>query len=224
MLQMHKDLKAGAYSTVINIYIYDIVISRQKIHKSQQYYHHVKLLLEKSPASNGANITTQSTRINGLSKLSFRKLLEITTKDMAFFFNEELYKQIDGVAMDSPLGPTLANKKPFSGAKRATAKKSEVQIQVRKFLQYMNSQHKNIKFICELESNGKLPSLDASINRDNKSFSTATYRKPTYIGLTTKFDSFIPVKYKTNLINTLINRAYRISKSYLIFTKEIDYH
>jgi len=85
----------------------------------------------------------------------------------------------------------------------------------------MNSQHKNIKFTCELESNGKLPFLDVSTSRNN-SFSTATYRKPTCTGLTTKFDSFISVKYKTNLINTLINRAYKISKSYLIFTKEID--
>jgi len=151
------------------------------------------------------------------------------------------YKQIDGVAMGSPLGPTLANIFMCFHEKRwltncppdfrpshyyryvdDTFLLFKSQIQVQKFLQYMNSQHKNIKFTCELESNGKLPFLDVSISRDNNSFSTATYRKPTYTGLTTKFDSFIPVKYKTNLINTLINRAYKISKSYLIFTKEID--
>ena len=28
---------------------------------------------------------------------------------MLFIFNEKLYKQINGVAMGSPLGPTLAN-------------------------------------------------------------------------------------------------------------------
>ena len=39
----------------------------------------------------------------------FKKLLELATLDMHFFFNGTLYKQIDGVAMGSPLGPTLAN-------------------------------------------------------------------------------------------------------------------
>nr|XP_027231121.1 uncharacterized protein LOC113822785 [Penaeus vannamei] len=186
------------------------------------------------------SLFNHSTHINGLNKLHFRKLLEFATKDIAFFFNGELYKQIDGVAMGSPLGPTLANIFMCFHEKRwltncppdfrpsyyyryvDTLLLFKSQIQVQKFLQYMNSQHKNIKFTCELESNGKLPFLDVSISRDNNSFSTATYKKPTYTGLTTKFDSFIPVKYKTNLINTFINRAYKISKSYLIFTKEID--
>ena len=31
------------------------------------------------------------------------------TKDLHFIFDATLYKQIDGVAMSSPLGPTLAN-------------------------------------------------------------------------------------------------------------------
>lgn len=85
----------------------------------------------------------------------------------------------------------------------------------------MNSQHKNIKFTCELESNSKLPFLDVSISRDINRFLTATYRKHTYTGLKRKFDSFLSVKYRTNLINTLTNGAYKISKSYLIFTKEV---
>ena len=37
----------------------------------------------------------------------FRKLLEFVTSD-EFLYREKLYKQIDSVAMGSPLGPTLA--------------------------------------------------------------------------------------------------------------------
>ena len=37
------------------------------------------------------------------------ELLFLATKESYFIFNEILYKQIDGVAMDSPLGLTLAN-------------------------------------------------------------------------------------------------------------------
>ncbi|XP_069973528.1 uncharacterized protein [Penaeus vannamei] len=98
-------------------------------------------------------------------------------------------------------------------------------IQVQKFLQYMNSQHKNIKFTCELESDGKLPFLDVSISRDNNSFSTATYRKPTYTGLTTKFDSFIPVKEPVQLAakdRIYINLPYIGPMSYTIRRKLVN--
>ena len=39
----------------------------------------------------------------------FRNLVTVTTKELLFMFNNKFYKQIDGVAMGSPLGPALAN-------------------------------------------------------------------------------------------------------------------
>ena len=39
----------------------------------------------------------------------FKELFSVATKDSHFVFDETLYKQIDDVAMGSPLGPTLAN-------------------------------------------------------------------------------------------------------------------
>ena len=47
--------------------------------------------------------------IDGLTKADFKQLLELATKNSFFMFNGNLYQQIDGVAMGSPLGPTLAN-------------------------------------------------------------------------------------------------------------------
>ena len=44
-----------------------------------------------------------------LNKSDLFKLLETATSESSFIFNFLLYKQIDGVAMGSPLGPTLAN-------------------------------------------------------------------------------------------------------------------
>ena len=41
--------------------------------------------------------------------LKFKELLSLATKESYFIFNEFLFQQIDGVAKDSPLGPTLAN-------------------------------------------------------------------------------------------------------------------
>ena len=54
-------------------------------------------------------ICDQNDSIEGLNKSEFKELLSLATKESYFIFNEILYKQIDGVAMGSPLGPTLAN-------------------------------------------------------------------------------------------------------------------
>ena len=37
------------------------------------------------------------------------EMLSLTTKEFIILFDMEFYSQIDGVAMESPLGPTLAN-------------------------------------------------------------------------------------------------------------------
>ena len=39
----------------------------------------------------------------------FRNLLNVATKESFFKFNNKFYKQINGMAMGSPLGPSLAN-------------------------------------------------------------------------------------------------------------------
>ena len=44
-----------------------------------------------------------------LTVSQFKALLDVAVKESVFIFNNKLYKQIDGVAMGSPLGPTLAN-------------------------------------------------------------------------------------------------------------------
>ena len=52
---------------------------------------------------------TQTTLFNGFNVQSFRKLLELAVIDTHFIFNGEIFKQTDGMAMGSPLGPTFAN-------------------------------------------------------------------------------------------------------------------
>src|ERR1700755_2387832 len=44
-----------------------------------------------------------------VNKETFKELLTLASSDSFFLFNETIYQQIDGVAMGSPLGPTLAN-------------------------------------------------------------------------------------------------------------------
>ena len=58
------------------------------------------------------------------------------------------------------------------------------------------------------------------INRDN-TFSSSVYRKPTFSGLFTNFENFIPLSFKRGLINCLLNRYFRICSSYDIFHTEV---
>ena len=60
------------------------------------------------------------------------------------------------------------------------------------FLHYLNSCHANIKFTVEFEENSTIPFLDILIKRHNHTFSTSIYRKKTFTGLYTKWDSFTP--------------------------------
>ena len=82
------------------------------------------------------------------------------------------------------------------------------------FLHYLNSCHRNIKFTIEFEQNNAIPFLDILVTRiQNNAFVTSIYRKKTFTGLYTKWDSFTPRKYKINLIRSLTYRYYRLCSS-----------
>ena len=58
-------------------------------------------------------------------------------------------------------------------------------------------------------------------NRDS-SFSTSIYRKKTFTGLYTKWDSFTPRKYKINLVHALAYRCIRICSSPRLLQSALD--
>ena len=47
--------------------------------------------------------------VEGINKSEFKNLLLLAPPESFFIFNDVIYKQKDGVAMGSPLGPTIAN-------------------------------------------------------------------------------------------------------------------
>ena len=50
-----------------------------------------------------------NTIFHNFNATDFRKLLELAVLDTAFIFNGYVFKQVDGMAMGSPLGPIFAN-------------------------------------------------------------------------------------------------------------------
>ena len=123
-------------------------------------------------------------------------MLSLPLKESIILFDNKYYSQIDGVAMSSPLGPTLANiflcyhesnwlkdcPKDFKPVyyKRyvddilVLFNKAE---HVQFFLEYMNKKHKNKKFSIETEINGSLSFLDVKIFQENDNFVTSVFRK-----------------------------------------------
>ncbi len=206
----------------------------------------VKSLFTNIPLDETINICLEllfedNIEVNNLSRKQFKSLLELAVKESAFLFDDTLYKQVDGVAMGSPLGPTLANIflcfhenkwlndcpprfKPLLFRRyvddcfivfRSPSHTQE-------FLDYLNNKHKNIEFTIETEENASLSFLDVTIYRQDGSFNTTVFRKSTFTGLGINFFSFVPDLFKINAIKTLIHRAFTHCSSWQFFHVEIN--
>ena len=168
----------------------------------------------------------------GIEESILKKLLLKCTRGVEFSFNNSMYRQVDGVAMGSPLGPIPANiflghcepRIPeehwpefyrryvddtfsiFSGSK----------IVALRFLDCLNSLHPSLEFTMESEADNRLPFLDALVIRDGRELKTTVYRKPTFTSLYIRWDSYCDSSQKIALIRSLTVRAKRIcSPEYL---------
>ena len=74
------------------------------------------------------------------------------------------------------------------------------------------------------ESNNNLTFKHRSITPNfAKSFATTIFRKPTYTGLITKWNSFVPYSYKVSTISSMVYRAIRICSSYKLLHEEFEF-
>ena len=105
-------------------------------------------------------------------------MFRFATSQTHFYFDGKIFDQVDGVAMDSPLRPALANL--FIGYNEQKWLESdhgrlikfyrryvddifcvfENEHQVMTFLDFLNSQHPNLNFTLEKEHMKQLPFLD----------------------------------------------------------------
>ena len=161
-----------------------------------------------------------------ISKAVFIELMKSATSGVEFSFNDIMYKQTDGVAMGSSLGPALANIFVGFYKEKLFSQKSKPSTYFRyvddtfamfrneeesdNFFKQLNCLHPSLKFTFEKEKNNCLPFLDVNVERTATGFETSVYRKPTYTGQYLRWESFNPTKQKTNLISTLVHRALMI--------------
>ena len=165
-------------------------------------------------------------KVKGMLKRQFKQLITLSVKLSCFLLNDT-YKQIDGVAMGCPLGPTLANlflvynehkwlencplqfrPKYYHRHINNIFLRFESRDHIKKFLKYINSRHPNIQFTCEEESNNKISFFDISIIRISNKLTTALYRKKTFSDVYLNFNSFLTMGYKKGLIDNIVRRGY----------------
>ena len=93
---------------------------------------------------------------------------------------------------------------------------------IKKFCNYINRQHENIRFTSENENENCILFLDIKISRDNNKFMTSIYCKPTFSRVFTNFGSFILKSYKYNLLFTLLCRTFEFCSNFELFYLEIN--
>ena len=173
-----------------------------------------------------------------ITKKELTELFIFATAKTYFLFNGIIYDQVDGIAMGSPLAPTLANLfmgyhetnwlSQFEGTKPTFYRRYVDDIfatftnenDANTFFDYLNNRHTNIKFTKEYNKNCEIPFLDILIN-NKEDLKTTVYHKETCSGLLMNFKSFVPSIYKNQLIHTLVDRTYKINSSWVGFHLDI---
>ena len=175
-------------------------------------------------------------------RYNFEYLLRLATSKTHFIFDKKMYIQHNGVAMGASLAPIIADifmshlKETLMDRLRQngvcqwyryvddTFVIIEPTTKIENLLEILNNFHQSIKFTYQLEMNATLPFLDTWVIRsaNTKKFQTALYRKDTFTGLITKWNSFVPINYKKASVVTMIQRALTICSTYSLLAIELD--
>ena len=149
-----------------------------------------------------------------------RELILNAKRGVEFSFNNQMYKQLDGVAMGNPLGPALAN--IFVGFYESRLFDNTVkpgvyfrfaydtftifgsELDCDHFKGELTLLHPVLKFTVEKKQNNSLNFLDALVEKDGTGFLTSIYRTPTLTGQYIRWKSFSPKTRTISVIKTLV--------------------
>ena len=182
----------------------------------------------------------KSKRVPPVPKQVFKHLLEEATGGM-FIYKDKLMRQVDGVAMGSPLGPSLANF--FLGhieelsvfTNESICPKMYMRyvddifavfpkdISHIPFLEHLNHLHENLKFtVEESQPESPFPFLNVSIKINGENADTWVFRKNTDTGVMLNFNAVVPNAWKVGLIRCLLNTGKQICSSETLFGLEVE--
>jgi hypothetical protein len=157
-------------------------------------------------------------------------LTEHCLNNTYFTFEGQMFKQVQGAPMGSPLSPVIANLFMTSLEERALTEaplkptlwlryvddtfviwqhgRHELDI----FLQHLNKMHVDIKFTMEVEVEDRLPFLDVLIlKKPDGSLGHTVYRKATHTNRYLRADSHHHPSQLSSVANTLAVRSLRLA-------------
>ena len=175
-----------------------------------------------------------------LKRNQLQQLLQLCTKEMHFSFGGQIFRQVDGVAMGSPLGPVLANIFMVSLENSLVNKLSDKMPlwfryvddtftfikkgEIEHVIEILNKFHKDINFTHEVESDNIISFLDVKVIRqESGTFVTEVYRKATDTNIYINWKSFAPKAWKIGTLGGLFRRAHIICSCKEGLDKEIKH-
>ena len=168
------------------------------------------------------------------------ELLEICLKTTYFQFDGQIYSQVEGAAMGSPVSPIVANLfMECSFLEPLQTFPYEITLWRRyvddtlvalsdalleEFTTHINQIHPSIKFTREEEQNLSIAVLDTRITRSPQgTLSFTVYRKATHTDQYLQFNSNQPLQHKLGVVRTLNHRCKSICSSKEAMDKETEH-
>ena len=170
-----------------------------------------------------------------------KELLLLCTKNVPFTFNDEIFMQVDGVMMGSPLGPLFANIFMCELENEIVPKLEDKLCNWMRYVddtfafikpgeelyiqEQLNAYHQKIQFTFEMEKDGKLPFLDVLITRQptGGKVDTSVYRKQTNTDIYMNWKSHAPSIWKIATLKSLLKRAFLISSTDVALEAELKH-
>ncbi len=173
-----------------------------------------------------------------INRAEMKELLLFCTRNVHFSFGRQIYVQVDGVAMGSPLGPVLANIFMVELERSILPEVAECMLPWKRYVddtlswieensvnhvvEKLESFHENIKFTYELEKESRISFLDVLLIRSaDGPVESTVFRKKTDTDIYLNWKSFAPLKWKRGTLRTLLLRAYSNCSSNDYLDKEI---
>ena len=177
-------------------------------------------------------------KVAGVCGEELIELIGMCVCNVQFLFNGIFYRQTDGVAMGSPLGPILADIfVGFIESQVDIGLRADVVFygryvddvllisksanEVGDLRQLLNSIDGGVQFTEEHENDNALPFLDVLVTRELTCLSFGWHHKETWTGQYLHYLSFVPLHWKTGLLKGLKTRILKICSPHLL-EKAID--
>lgn len=178
---------------------------------------------------------------NGISSMKIKEyagLVNLCLTQNAFYFNNELYEQLDGLMMGNPISSLTAElvmsefecraikeyPKIFQHWSRFVDDVLEIlkKHHINEALTILNSYHEKIQFTLEVEEEQKLPFLDLIVHRDKDNLKFGIYRKPTSTETYINNRAFNHRPHKLAAFNFMLHRTNSIPLNETDYKIEIE--